>query len=172
MIDSYSVVPARRMSSTTLESPQRIVPRAVASTKAKVCTTVHCKRIEAEFLSFLLPRKEKGALLNDHFSQFFFYLKINVLYYWKAQFLSFENQKEKVLNLEAFGRNKKRAKIIKNCFHNFIKEKKFKIISVSLWWAITFKPFKIQTWDWSRMKENSKIFKITLTEKCLKVCLK
>ena len=113
--------------------------------------------------------KKKDALLNDHFNHFFFDFKLNVLHYWKAQFLSFENQKEKVLNLEAFGRNKKRVKIVKNRFHNSIREKEF---SVSLSWAITFKPFEIQTWDWSRMKENSKIFKITLTEKWLKVFLK
>ena len=63
---------------------------------------------------------------------------------------------------------KKRVKIVRNRFHNSIREKEFKKTSVSLWWAVTFKPFEIQTWDWSRMKENSKIFKITLSDKCYK----
>ena len=68
-------------------------------------------------------------------------------------------KKKKFLILKRLGVVKKRVKIVKNRFHNSIREKEFKIISVSLWWAITFKPFKIQTWDWSRMKENSKIIK-------------
>ena len=55
----------------------------------------------------------------------------------------------------------KRVKIVKNRFHNSIREKQFKIISVSLWSAITFKPFEIETCNWSRMKDNSKIFRIT-----------
>ena len=123
-------------------------------------------------LTYHANPKKKDALLNDYFSHLIFDFKLNVLHYWKAQFLSFENQKEKVLNLEAFGRSKKKSKNSQELFSHYHERKKFKIISVSLWWAITFKPFEIQTWDWSRMKENSKIFKITLTEKCLKVCLK
>ena len=35
----------------------------------------------------------------------------------------------------------------------------------SLWQALSPKWFEIQTWDWSRMKENSKIFKISWTKK-------
>merc|ERR1712074_168956 len=31
--------------------------------------------------------------------------------------------------------------------------------------ALAPKPFEIQIWDWSRMKENSKIFQIILTKK-------
>ena len=36
-----------------------------------------------------------------------------------------------------------------------------------LWKAVTFKRFEIQTWDWSRLKENLKIFKIAWTKKIL-----
>ena len=65
---------------------------------------------------------------------------LNALQYQKAQFLNIKNQNENVLNLEAFrhskkkmfGHSKNRIKIIKNRFHNFIREKEFKIISVSL----------------------------------------
>ena len=35
----------------------------------------------------------------------------------------------------------------------------------SLWQALSPKRFEIQTWGWSRMKENSKIFKISWTKK-------
>ena len=38
-----------------------------------------------------------------------------------------------------------------------------------LWKAVTFKRFEIQTWDWSRLKENSKIFKIAWTKKFLMI---
>ena len=36
-----------------------------------------------------------------------------------------------------------------------------------LWYAVTSKWFEIQTWDWSSLKENSKIFKIIQTKKFL-----
>ena len=39
------------------------------------------------------------------------------------------------------------------------------IRSSSLWRALTFKRFELQIWDWSWMKENSKIFKNTLKKK-------
>ena len=37
--------------------------------------------------------------------------------------------------------------------------------SSSLWRALTFKRFELQIWDWSWMKENSKIFENTLKKK-------
>ena len=39
------------------------------------------------------------------------------------------------------------------------------IRSSSLWRALTFKRFELQIWDWSWMKENSKIFENTLKKK-------
>jgi len=40
--------------------------------------------------------------------------------------------------------------------------------SSSLWRALTFKRFELQIWDWSWMKENSKIFENTLKKKFTK----
>ena len=73
-----------------------------------------------------IPResKKKDALLNDHFSHLIFDFQLNVLHYWKAQFLSFENQKEKILNLEAFGRSKKKSKSSQESFSQFHKRKR------------------------------------------------
>ena len=68
--------------------------------------------------------KKKDALLNDHFSHLIFDFKLNVLHYWKAQFVSFENQKEKVLNLEAFGPSKKKSKNSQELFSQFHKRKR------------------------------------------------
>ena len=68
---------------------------------------------------------------------------------------------------------------IKIILNGFIKYKRYKLFfqwlsilsyaqnSGWLWRAVTSKRFKIQTWDWSRLKENSEIFKITSTEKSL-----
>ncbi len=66
---------------------------------------------------------------------------------------------------------------IKIILNGFIKYKRYKLFfqwlsilsyaqnSGWLWRAVTSKRFKIQTWDWSRLNGNSKIFKITSTEK-------
>ena len=68
---------------------------------------------------------------------------------------------------------------MKIILNGFLKYKRYKLFfqwlsilsyaqnSGWLWQAVTSKRFKIQTWDWSRLKENSKIFKITSTEKSL-----
>ena len=46
-----------------------------------------------------------------------------------------------------------------NCIQKVLKR------SYSLWQALTSKRFELQIWDWSWMKENSKIFKNTLKKK-------
>ena len=68
---------------------------------------------------------------------------------------------------------------IKIILNGFIKYKRYKLFfqwlsilsyaqnSGWLWRAVTSKRFKKQTWDWSRLKENLKIFQITSTEKSL-----
>ena len=68
--------------------------------------------------------KKKDALLIDHFSHLIFDFKLSVLHYYKAKFLSFENQKEKVLILEAFWPSKKKSKNSQESFSQFHKRKK------------------------------------------------
>ena len=46
-----------------------------------------------------------------------------------------------------------------NCIQKVLKR------SNSLWQALTSKRFELQIWDWSWMKENSKIFENTLKKK-------
>ena len=62
---------------------------------------------------------KKDAFLNDHFSHFVIDFKLNALHHWKAQLLSFQNQKEKILNLKAFMRGKKKSKNSQKSFSQF-----------------------------------------------------
>ena len=63
--------------------------------------------------------KEKDAFLNNHFNYFLIDFKFNALLHWKAQLLSFQDQKEKVLNLKAFMRGKKKSKNSQKSFSQF-----------------------------------------------------
>ena len=67
---------------------------------------------------------KKDAFLNDHFNHFLINFKLNALHYWKAQLLSFQEQKEKVLNIEAFRRSKKKSKNSQKSFSQFHKRKR------------------------------------------------
>ena len=62
---------------------------------------------------------KKDAFLNDQFSHFVIDFKLNVLHHKKAQLLSFQDQKEKVLNLKAFMRGKKKSKNSQKSFSQF-----------------------------------------------------
>ena len=71
-----------------------------------------------------------------------------------------------IFKLYSFRNDKRISKIIA-MFTSVIwlKKKPFLQNSSSLWQALTPKPFELQTWDWSRMKENLKIFKIISRKK-------
>jgi len=62
---------------------------------------------------------KKDAFLNDHFSHSVIDFKLNALHNWKAQFLSFQDHKEKVLNLKAFMRGKKKSENSQKLFSQF-----------------------------------------------------
>ena len=62
---------------------------------------------------------KKDAFLNDHFSHFLIDFNLNALHHWKAQLLSFQNQKEKNLNLKAFMHGKKKSKNSQKSFSQF-----------------------------------------------------
>ena len=67
---------------------------------------------------------KKDVFLNGYFNHFLIDFKLNALHYWKAQLLSFQNQKEKILNIEAFRRSKKKSKNSQKSFSQFHKRKK------------------------------------------------